>query len=80
MPAEAVLLLPLVEDCCDGPMLTGGTNETTAISANLSPSFWSVDRGKDIGRFEAAVTPGVPGAPLDKLFAGLPALAVSLES
>lgn len=61
-------------------MLTGGTKDTTAISANFSPSFWSVDREKDIDRFEDAVAPGVPGVPLDKLFAGLPALAVSLES
>lgn len=78
MPAEAALLPPLVEDCCDEPMLTGGTNDTTAMSASLSPSFWSVDREKDIGN--VVEEPGVPGVPLDMLFAGLPALAVSLES
>lgn len=64
-------------------MLTGGTNDTTAISASFSPSFWSADRENDMGNVvdaDAPGIPGVPGVPLVILFAGLPALAVSLES
>jgi len=54
--------------------------DTTAMSESFSPSFCSVDRWKDIGNEDVAVVPlDVALLPVI-VVAGLPALAVSLES
>jgi len=69
---------PLLEDWWDD---AGGTSDTTAMSDSFSPIFCSVDRWKDIGSEEEAVVEPLAALLLPVIVvAGLPALAVSLES